>query len=75
MERKLTTNLLSWFALLVLCVSHVHLAGHHTSASSDPDKRCEEITVPMCRNIGYNSTSMPNKFHHDSQDEAGLEGE
>ncbi|XP_070570977.1 frizzled-5-like [Ptychodera flava] len=34
---------------------------------------CEEITIPMCRGIGYNMTYMPNQFNHDSQDEAGLE--
>uniref|UniRef100_H3B9V4 Frizzled-5 n=2 Tax=Latimeria chalumnae TaxID=7897 RepID=H3B9V4_LATCH len=34
---------------------------------------CQEITVPMCQNIGYNFTYMPNQFNHDSQDEAGLE--
>ena len=27
----------------------------------------------MCKSIGYNRTSMPNAFHHDSQEEAGLE--
>ena len=45
-----------------------------SSNQNDQEKRCEEITVPMCRNIGYNYTSMPNQFHHESQDEAGLEG-
>uniref|UniRef100_T1JZ26 Uncharacterized protein n=1 Tax=Tetranychus urticae TaxID=32264 RepID=T1JZ26_TETUR len=40
--------------------------------SSDRPK-CEEITVPMCRGIGYNMTSMPNQFHHEKQDEAGME--
>ncbi|XP_043851849.1 frizzled-5 [Dromiciops gliroides] len=34
---------------------------------------CQEITVPMCRGIGYNLTHMPNQFNHDTQDEAGLE--
>ncbi|XP_032802370.2 frizzled-8-like [Petromyzon marinus] len=34
---------------------------------------CQNITVPMCRGIGYNHTYMPNDFNHDSQDEAGLE--
>ncbi|XP_025043515.2 frizzled-5 [Pelodiscus sinensis] len=34
---------------------------------------CQEITVPMCRGIGYNLTYMPNQFNHDTQDEAGLE--
>uniref|UniRef100_G1K937 Frizzled class receptor 8 n=1 Tax=Anolis carolinensis TaxID=28377 RepID=G1K937_ANOCA len=32
-----------------------------------------EITVPLCKGIGYNYTSMPNQFNHDTQDEAGLE--
>lgn len=41
-----------------------------TSGSSSPvlavkkDARCEEITIPMCRGIGYNWTSMPNSLHH-----------
>ncbi|XP_051555744.1 frizzled-8b [Myxocyprinus asiaticus] len=34
---------------------------------------CQEISVPLCRGIGYNYTYMPNRFNHDSQDEAGLE--
>lgn len=29
--------------------------------------RCEEITIPMCRGIGYNLTSMPNELNHDTQ--------
>lgn len=35
--------------------------------------RCEEITIPMCRGIGYNLTSFPNELDHDTQEEAGLE--
>lgn len=35
--------------------------------------RCEEITIPMCRGIGYNLTSFPNALDHDTQEEAGLE--
>ena len=37
------------------------------------DERCEEMTIPMCRGIGYNWTSMPNALHHETQEEAGLE--
>jgi frizzled 5/8 len=44
----------------------------HTIAK-DPNSRCEEITIPMCRGIGYNLTSFPNEMNHESQDEAGLE--
>ncbi|XP_022235618.1 frizzled-5-like [Limulus polyphemus] len=37
------------------------------------ERKCEKITIPMCTNIGYNFTSMPNKFHHETQKEAGLQ--
>ncbi|XP_061776754.1 frizzled-8-like [Nerophis ophidion] len=35
--------------------------------------QCQEISVPLCKGIGYNQTYMPNQFNHDTQDEAGLE--
>lgn len=35
--------------------------------------QCEEIQIPMCSDIGYNFTRLPNEFNHESQDEAGLE--
>lgn len=35
--------------------------------------RCEEITIPMCRGVGYNLTYMPNELNHDNQEEAGYE--
>lgn len=41
--------------------------------ASASNSRCEEITIPMCRGIGYNMTSMPNELNHDTQEEAGLE--
>lgn len=68
---RVTTSFLIFICNLL--VSNVYLVrsnSHH----ADNDKRCEEITVPMCRNIGYNHTTMPNQFHHETQDEAGLEG-
>lgn len=40
---------------------------------SDKVPRCEEISIPMCKGIGYNLTSMPNQFNHETQDEAGME--
>ena len=36
-------------------------------------KRCEKINIPVCENIGYNLTYMPNMFNHDTQEEAALE--
>ncbi|KAF4527556.1 hypothetical protein B566_EDAN016192 [Ephemera danica] len=50
------------------------LCHHHIQANVDRlGSRCEEITIPMCKGIGYNLTSMPNELNHDTQEEAGLE--
>ncbi|KPJ07431.1 Frizzled-2 [Papilio machaon] len=58
----------AWRALAVL-VALSCLVG--CGALQQP--RCEEITIPMCRGIGYNLTSFPNALDHDTQEEAGLE--
>lgn len=44
-----------------------------TKTSADPQRKCQEITIPMCKGIGYNLTYMPNQFNHETQEEAGLE--
>ncbi|XP_067870962.1 frizzled-8a [Heterodontus francisci] len=44
-----------------------------SSGAAAKELSCQEITVPLCKGIGYNYTYMPNQFNHDSQDEAGLE--
>ncbi|KAM9310642.1 uncharacterized protein KZ484_026486 isoform 1-T1 [Pholidichthys leucotaenia] len=36
-------------------------------------RSCEAITVPLCKNLPYNETVMPNMLRHQSQDDAGLE--
>lgn len=48
-------------------------SGTSTSEGQDGQERCEEITIPMCRGVGYNYTRMPNELNHESQEEAGLE--
>ncbi|KAK4876583.1 hypothetical protein RN001_009089 [Aquatica leii] len=62
--------------LLVTVISAVAensiISSSHTDMA-DGEGRCEEITIPMCRGIGYNLTRMPNELNHDNQDEAGLE--
>ncbi|PSN35572.1 Frizzled-2 [Blattella germanica] len=49
------------------------LSSSSSSSGTATQPRCEEITIPMCRGIGYNLTSMPNELNHDTQEEAGLE--
>ncbi|XP_014661666.1 PREDICTED: frizzled-5-like [Priapulus caudatus] len=56
-----------FFALCLL----VGFTVHTTLAARE--LKCQEITIPMCKGIGYNLTYMPNQFNHDTQEEAGLE--
>ena len=35
--------------------------------------RCEPITIPLCKDIQYNETIMPNLLGHQKQEDAGLE--
>ncbi|XP_061549884.1 frizzled-8-like [Phycodurus eques] len=56
---------------LFLCL--FTLAVHRSRCWGAKPLQCQEISVPMCKGIGYNHTYMPNQFHHDTQDEAGLE--
>lgn len=59
--------------VLLLLVAAAGTGAGELTLDSPTGRRCEEITIPMCRGIGYNLTSMPNDLNHDSQDEAGLE--
>uniref|UniRef100_T1D138 Fzd-5/8-3 n=1 Tax=Dendrocoelum lacteum TaxID=27895 RepID=T1D138_9PLAT len=68
-----------WITLTVLLL----LSNHLESTESDfyplkqniihTDKKCERIKIPMCKDIDYNMTIMPNMFNHETQDEAGFE--
>ncbi|KAK3083394.1 hypothetical protein FSP39_021541 [Pinctada imbricata] len=35
--------------------------------------KCEPISIPLCKDIPYNQTIMPNLLNHQKQDDAGLE--
>jgi len=50
-------------------------SGQHLSGHNDmfPHGRCEPITIPLCKDIQYNMTIMPNLLNHRKQDDAGLE--
>ncbi|KAJ2944110.1 hypothetical protein O0L34_g18075 [Tuta absoluta] len=64
-DATITASMWAWLALATL----VALVEHARALQP----RCEEITIPMCRGIGYNLTSFPNALDHDTQEEAGLE--
>ncbi|XP_071959169.1 uncharacterized protein [Antedon mediterranea] len=49
--------------------------GFSSEVSTMPpqvDDQCEPITIPMCTDIGYTHTRMPNMARHRTQETAGL---
>lgn len=55
--------------LLWLLVAH----QHQSEGGRYKPKVCQDITIPMCKGIGYNRTYMPNVFNHENQEEAAME--
>lgn len=39
----------------------------------DPHGKCEPINIPLCNDIQYNETIMPNLLKHTKQEDAGME--
>lgn len=40
--------------------------------SLNGEQQCQPITYYECKNIGYNQTSLPNKFNHQDQKDVAL---
>ena len=53
--------------------SHSGYTSRVTDKSLLPHGRCEPITIPLCKDIQYNQTIMPNLLNHTKQEDAGLE--
>ena len=64
----------SWLAVQAQAGSGRGGLGSRMSDAGLPHHgRCELITVPLCKDIQYNETIMPNLLGHQKQDDAGLE--
>ncbi|XP_020388965.1 frizzled-10-B-like [Rhincodon typus] len=55
-----------WLILGSLAISSIE------SERSEREGRCQAIDIPMCRDIGYNMTRMPNLMGHEDQREAAI---
>ncbi|XP_074641452.1 frizzled-5-like [Tubulanus polymorphus] len=48
--------------------------GVNESVYINRRETCERIQIPLCKvGLSYDKTKMPNSFHHQNQEEAGLE--
>ena len=57
--------------LLNFIMQYIYTSGSVFKCVAGP--KCEVLTIPMCRNVGYTSASFPNYFKHRTQSEASLE--
>ena len=62
MTRRRFYSLTELVAVMTSLVTWIIRAG-----SADGPLKCVDVTIPMCRGIGYNHTYTPNQFHHDTQ--------
>lgn len=58
---------------LLVLLSIIALASGASLTGDVPHGRCEPITIPICREIPYNTTIFPNLMGHTSQDDASSE--
>jgi len=49
------------------------IASFGGSGNAAGAARCEPITIPLCKDIQYNETIMPNLLNHQRQEDAGIE--
>ncbi|KAM4601307.1 uncharacterized protein ACJ7VT_021078 [Polymixia lowei] len=47
--------------------------SEETSGTPDRSGSCQAVTVPLCEDLSYRETVMPNFMGHNTQEEAGLE--
>ncbi|XP_066982750.1 secreted frizzled-related protein 3-like [Macrobrachium rosenbergii] len=64
--RRLNTRLFGRAALMLLLLGLVKVVECQFGS------QCEEIKIPMCRNMPYNLTRLPNLLHHSTQENAQL---
>ncbi|RWS08958.1 Frizzled-7-A-like protein [Dinothrombium tinctorium] len=67
--------------VLVVCAATIADGEWQATSSRISDResviphhgRCEPIIIPLCKDIKYNQTIMPNLLNHQKQEDAGME--
>eukprot|EP00111_Clytia_hemisphaerica_P021634 TCONS_00063634-protein len=68
----MNTNSVSQVTILLLLCCGTLVDSLGRGRTRPKAKKCEKITIPLCKDVGYNETYMPNNFGQSSQFEAGL---
>ena len=74
MQGRITAMSAQRFAFVCLqtiLLIHNHVLGYRIAGANG--QKCEVLTIPTCKNLGYNATFMPNRFNRKTQKDAALE--
>ncbi|XP_068165916.1 frizzled-7-A-like [Antennarius striatus] len=63
----------AWITGCTLFLLQSCTSQYETEMSTLENKLCQPISIPLCTDIAYNQTILPNLLGHSSQEEAGLE--
>ena len=69
------SNFGMWFLAGMAAMVFVGAAdfqGYSAGVDTPGHGKCEPITIPLCKDIAYNETIMPNLLNHQKQDDAGM---
>ena len=58
--------------VVIIILTTLHSSLNANQLRRLKERTCEKTTIPLCKEIGYNLTYMPNRFGHKSQFDAGL---
>ena len=67
---------LIWISFLVVLGSFLDIRAQKVTSYTDnlgSHGKCEPIQIPLCKDIQYNETIMPNLLSHTKQEDAGME--
>ena len=67
-----------FFGYLIFIIIHFVSTAEYTKITNqqqnfEPHGKCEPIQIPLCKDIQYNETIMPNLLNHQKQEDAGME--
>ncbi|XP_076357779.1 frizzled-10-B-like [Tachypleus tridentatus] len=59
-------------SILLVTILYLTVITYRLEATLETHHKCERITIPMCQNMPYNMTRMPNFMGHSDQAEAAI---
>lgn len=70
----LASRLIAWtWIKSPIVISFLFLQGQEIPVTQPTLPTCQPITVPLCRNLPYTETILPNTLGHQTQEDANLE--